>query len=96
MKPELYASLLIIGAISAIFYSFISARGKYTINDKFNHIGIFLVATSPLVGMFTGTFYFHGFDIPWWLFGAFYALICVLFFSIGSLFIWVYRKYAST
>ena len=35
-------------------------------------VGIILV---PIVGKAEGTFYSHGFDIPWWVFGAVNLLV---------------------
>jgi len=33
---------------------------------------------APLLGVFVGSFHSHGFDIPWWAFGAIISLLILL------------------
>jgi len=37
-----------------------------------------LVVVVPVVGLVVGTFYSHGFDVPWWVFGGVNAVSIML------------------
>jgi len=81
IKSKIYVTFfiaLIISFAAVIIYGLINNQAKHNPPKYMRAILITGIILIPLVGLAQGTFYSHGFDIHWFLFGLFNFLVIVI------------------
>ncbi len=96
MNPILFLVLLTLGAIGSIAYPIVVATKGYGFQKQIKQIGAFILITALIVGTVTGSFYSHGFNIPWWGFSIIYAAACFAMYSLGKFVVWAHCKLQNT
>ncbi len=78
MNGNFFISALIISIIMSILVSAISLKKGRSGKSLIKYSTLVSLIFIPIVGLGTGTFYSHGFDIPWWVFGVINSLSIIL------------------
>lgn len=84
LEPITYLVLVGIGSLSSAIYVVVRLGRGARASVVIQHVGLSALLCGFLLGFAVGTFYSHGFDIPWWGFGLF-AGVCMLLSAVLAL-----------
>lgn len=86
MNGYFFISALAISVTLSAVFSTISLKKGVAGKSLVINASLISLIFIPIVGLGTGTFYSHGFDIPWWIFGTFISLVIILMSCITLVF----------
>lgn len=77
LEPIAYLLLVTVASLSSATYVVLRSRQGARLGSVLLRVGIAAVLWALLLGAVAGSFYSHGFDMPWWVFGLF-GSVCML------------------
>lgn len=84
LEPITYLVLVGIGSLGSATYVAVRWRQGAPGSVVILHVGLTALLCAFLLGIGVGTFYSHGFDLPWWGFGLFGG-VCMLLSAVLAL-----------